>query len=113
MRSDQVFFVIKNVVTGDIIVETKAAGNPRPALYASRAAANRAMTHRVDIRYMVIENPDYVPGTVFDQEAYRLNGQTYYKEFQRIAHKIKRVVAPEGTWQIVPVTLVEVANGEG
>lgn len=106
MQIDQDFYVIQNVKTGQILTETKASGKPRPALYASPEAANRAMGQRDEVQYEWKDNPDYDPSIKIN-EVWRSSGLGHQQR-QELLHKAQRrlrVDAAPGTWQIVKVKI--------
>lgn len=106
MKLTDTFFVFVNTTNGQLLKEAKAAGFPRPALYASVKAANRAMSQRTETNWTTIENPDYDPDVKYDRT--RTNEPGYYKWYYDHSSKFKQVRAAEGTWVIKAVTLQEV-----
>jgi len=105
MQFDSDFWVVQNTQDGRILKETKASGNPRPALYPSEAAARRAMGQRGETHFMMVDNPDYDP-TIDRDEIYRMKIDWQKRqELLGKTYKQKRVAATPGIWQIVKVKL--------
>lgn len=113
MKLDQRFWVVRNKETGNIFVEPKAAGNARPALYSSEAAASRALGQRLGHR--PVPRPDYIPdlkyGSPQHQEISKSEGLQLNMTWRKYGHPYEWVPRTRADYEILEVK-VEVSNGK-